>query len=85
MTEAARKLRRADEQQLRLALAVLRHGGRFIVIVADEATWPEVRDARALAAARTRFIARVPGAARGRDRLTTATEELAPPEGEPDS
>ncbi|HSN99910.1 MAG TPA: hypothetical protein VLS89_16560, partial [Candidatus Nanopelagicales bacterium] len=43
MTEPARRLRRADELQLRVVLAALRRGGRFVIVVADEETWPEVR------------------------------------------
>ncbi|HSO00285.1 MAG TPA: hypothetical protein VLS89_18460 [Candidatus Nanopelagicales bacterium] len=44
MTEPARKLRRADELQLRVVLAALRRGGRFVIVVADEETWPEARE-----------------------------------------
>lgn len=47
MTEGAGKLRRADEQQIRGMIAALRHGGRFVIVVVEEATWPEVKKALA--------------------------------------
>ncbi len=47
VTEAARKLRQGDEQQIRGVLAALRHGGRFVIIVAEEAIFPAVREALA--------------------------------------
>ncbi|EYF01520.1 Hypothetical protein CAP_8081 [Chondromyces apiculatus DSM 436] len=43
MTEAARQLLREDEQQIQALLAALRHGGRFVILVADETTWPEAK------------------------------------------
>jgi hypothetical protein len=42
VTPRRSRLLRADEQKLRALVAALRRG-RFVVVVADSATWPEAR------------------------------------------
>lgn len=44
MNEAADRLRKADEERLNSVAAALRHGGRFMIIVAEEMAWPGVTE-----------------------------------------